>query len=616
MLKRLFIFFEIIFFLITIPGYAQEQQPPNPPDTFFLVKKKGLLGQLGKSISTSDDEQEPVKKVNPYLQYTGRVIRHIHILRLGFERDINDTLKYNISFGTVVANAFHKKTRERVVKNNLFFREGDIIQPYLLADNERHLREQPFVQDALIKVQITENAPDSADIVVLLKDVFSIGGSADISSPKDFRLEVKDENIGGAGTRLAFSTLYDNERRPRWGTGVDLIKRNIRGTFINWNIGFKTFNNAFSSGKKEEAAFYTSFEKPLVSPYLRTVGGAELSFNQTSNNYAVSDSFYIHDIQYRYNKADGWFGYNFDANTIRMNNAASRIKKLVALRAFNLNYRHLPIKVQDSFDYRYSDTRALLASFIIFKQNFYRTNFIYGFGRNEDVPEGFNISAVAGWVNKKDSIVNTERSRPYYAIDASMSRFNSKGFYSNYIFRLGGFMYKGKWEDVDLLMNVEHFTRKRILSSNWYFRQFINLGFTKQLSRVLNQPLYLRSIFGLPYFSNGDIKAKFRATFKTESVFYGLRKFWGFRFAPFAFGDVSLIQRDDKSFRDSEWYSAVGAGVRTRNENLIFGTIELKGFYFPRTVQGMGSFKVELSSNIRFKYNSTFIRKPDFILAN
>ena len=617
MLKRLFIFFIIIFFIIVLPSYVMGQVPATEPDTFFLVKKKGLLGQLGKSISTDGDvDQQPGKKVNPYLIYANKIIRDIQVVRLGFEREINDTLKYNISFGTVMANAFHKKTRERVVRNNLFFKKGDLLQPYLLADNERHLREQPFVQDALIKVNLVEGSPDFVDVLILIKDVFSLGGSLDISNPQKYRLEVKDENIGGAGTRVAFSTFYDIERKPKIGIGADLIKRNILGSFVNWSVGFKTYNNAFSSNKNEETTLYTSFEKPLVSPYIRTVGAIELSFNQTKNGYASSDSVYVQDIKYNYEKADAWFGYNFDANTFRKNNVESRVKRLVALRTFYQHYGQVPAKVQDSFDYRYSNIRGVLASFIIFKQNFYRTNFIYGFGRNEDVPEGFNVSMVAGWINKKDSIVNKERSRPYFGIDASMNHFTDKGFYSNYIFRFGGFYNKGKWEDLDLLLYVTHFTRKKILRNNWYFRQFINGGFTKQFSRVLNEPLYLTSEFGLPYFNNGGIIAQFRGTVRTESVFYNLRKFWGFRFAPFAFGDVSLIQRYNKSFRETEWYSAVGAGVRTRNENLIFGTIEVRGFYFPRTVEGMSSFKIEFNTNIRFKYNSTYIRKPDFVISN
>ena len=281
-----------------------------------------------------------------------------------------------------------------------------------------------------------------------------------------------------------------------------------------------------------------------------------------------------------------------------------------------MHYNQLPQKVLDSFDYRYANIRGVLGSFIVFKQNFYRANFIYGFGRNEDVPQGFNVSLVAGWVIKKDSISNSERKRPYYGIDATMSRYNDRGFYSNYTFRLGGYRNLGSWEDVNLLMYVEHFSKRVVLSDLWYFREFINFGFTKQFSRVLNQPLYLRSVYGLPYFSNGTINAQTRISMTTESVFYNMRKFWGFRFAPLAFTGLCLIQPNDMRFNQSDLYSAVGAGVRTRNENLIFGTIELRAYYFPRTVPGMNDFKVEINTNLQFKYNSTYIRKPDFIIAN
>ena len=95
-----------------------------------------------------------------------------------------------------------------------------------------------------------------------------------------------------------------------------------------------------------------------------------------------------------------------------------------------------------------------------------------------------------------------------------------------------------------------------------------------------------------------------------------MNKFWGFRLAPFIFGDMSLVTPINQSFSKSELYSAWGAGVRTRNENLIFGTIELRAYIFPRPIDVMKGYKVELSTSLRFKYNSNFIRKPDFVVPN
>ena len=100
------------------------------------------------------------------------------------------------------------------------------------------------------------------------------------------------------------------------------------------------------------------------------------------------------------------------------------------------------------------------------------------------------------------------------------------------------------------------------------------------------------------------------------SNFYNTNKILGFRLAPFAFGEFSLLKPVKLGFGKSDVFSAVGGGIRTRNENLVFGTIELKGYFFPRTNGDMKPWKVELNSNIRFKYKSSFISRPDFIIAN
>ncbi|HMK03134.1 MAG TPA: hypothetical protein VK489_03045, partial [Ferruginibacter sp.] len=107
-----------------------------------------------------------------------------------------------------------------------------------------------------------------------------------------------------------------------------------------------------------------------------------------------------------------------------------------------------------------------------------------------------------------------------------------------------------------------------------------------------------------------------RATVKAESVFYNTKKILGFRFAPFVFGDMSLLKPVKMGLGQSDLYSAVGGGVRTRNENLVFGTIELRGYYFPRTNADMKEWKVEVKSSIRFRYRSSFIKRPDFIANN
>ena len=597
----------VIFFFNAIHLLAQEV--PEPNDTFFLSKKNGLLGKLGKSISVGIPDPEPIKTANPYLVHAGKTIRFIEVISLGFERNIHDTNRIKNTIGSVIANAFHKNTREKIIGNNLFFRKGSKINPFLLADNERHLREQVYLQDARILVVSVPGSTDLADVIVITKDVFSIGGNININAVDRVSVGIKEENIGGSGSKIAVSTFYDRERHPNFGYGMEMIKRNIKGSFIDWSIGFQTFKNAFTSLRNEESYVYTHFERPLVSLYIPWIGAADLSLNKTNNAYH-KDSLYRSDYNYSYFNADGWLGYNFGSKKLLSDNVTNRLRKFIAVRGLHLRFNQTPQITQLPFDYRYADISGVLLSFSVFKQNFYRTNFIYGFGRNEDVSEGFNAAVITGWTNKD------YRARPYYGIDAQRNHFNKKGFYSSYTFKFGSYSYKNKWEDVDLLLGVDHFTKLKKMGGKWHNRNFYGASFTKQVRPVLNQPLFLRSMFGLPYYHNDTIKAGFRGTARGEAVFFNMNKFWGFRLAPFIFGDMSLVTPINQSFSKSELYSAWGAGMRTRNENLIFGTIELRCYIFPRPIGVMKGYKVELSTSLRFKYNNNFIRKPDFVVPN
>jgi hypothetical protein len=599
----------LIFFLLQIimcntKVLAQEK------DTFFLAKKRGLLGKLGKSISASPPSTKPMKVVNPFLQYKGKIIRNIEFLPLGFDTNIYDTTLVKNNFGVRVANTFHKNTRKKILQNNLFFKEGDIIYPLLLADNERHLRGVPFLQDARIIIDEIPRSKDSVDILVITRDVFSIGGNIDVSSAKRGELELREENFQGSGTKISFAGLYDKERTPMYGMGGEIKGRNINGSFIDFSVGFRNFKDAYNSGRKEETTIYTRIEKPLVSAYVASTGAIEAAFNKTANNYQLTDSLYKSDYHYTYFNIDGWYAYSFGGKNLSPSNKETRIRSFFALRGFHQKYYRIPDIFDGKADYRYVNMTGYLTSINIFKQNFYKTNFVYGFGIYEDVPDGFSVSLTSGWSNKN------KRKRPYAGIDFLFTHYNKKGFYSTYTFRTGGNFYKKRFEDYELLFNVDHFTKLNRLNAKWFNRNFFGFGFTTQINPFINTPLFLNSVYGLPYFSNGYITGDLRATGRAESVFYGISKILGFRFAPFVFTDASLIKPVKQNFNKTDLYTALGGGIRSRNENLVFGTMELRGYYFPRTNPGVKSWKIEFATGLRFRFFSQFIKKPDFVVLN
>ena len=606
-----------IFLVCNLPYCAFAQEQGKNQDTFFLAKKKGLLGRLGKSISTYKPDEPPQKIENQFLKYKGKIIRNVQLVRLGFECSIYDTCDIKNNFGIRMANAFHKNSRDRAIRNNLFFKEGSRLFPYLVADNERYLRDITYIQDARIVVESVEGGIDSVDVVVLTKDIFSLGGNVKIDTRTRGRLELQEENFDGTATRILLSGLYDKDRNPTRAFNGELTKRNIGGSFIDWTVGYNSFAPSFSSGRREETNFFTRWEKPLVTPYIPSTGSLEAGYYTTTNAYAI-DSLYQTDFRYAYYKIDGWLGYSLDSKRSLYANREIRVHKFAAIRGLDQYFMNVPTKVKDIFDSRYTSAVGVLGAINIFKQSFYKTNFIYGFGRNEDVPEGFSVALTGGYaiLQNKGYFLNEKIKSPYGGLEFGLANFRSRGCYRNITFRMGGFFYRHRFQDVNLLFNIEHFTRLKKLNSKWYHRTFINSGISSQINPVFSTPLLINSSFALPYFTPDNINSDLRTTVKLESVYYNTAKVLGFRLAPFVFTDISLLKPSKANLNKSDLYSAVGGGIRTRNENLIFGTIELKGYYFPRTNGNMAPWKVELSTNIRFKYNSTFIKRPDFVNGN
>lgn len=591
--------FFVSLLLLTTCGYAQ---PGANTDTIFRAMANAFN-----------------PKNNPFLRYAGKTIRHIRIKNVGFEGDIKDTTKVNSGFGVAIGNALHKNTTEKVISNNLLFKEGEKLNPYLLTDNERALRDLEYIQDALIIVQPTSQH-DEVDLLVLVKDGFSIVPGAGIGGTKKYRLELKEQNIAGTGSLIAVSSLWEDERQPRFGFGGDFLQRNVRGSFINWGLGFKTYNKAFTSRRDEENIYYLRIEKPLVSQYLRWFGAFDLSYNKTTNGY-IADSAYNDFYKYKAYNVDGWIGYNIGARRQMLKNKVSPLRKLIAVRGILQHFNDIPDKETATNDGQFANTLGVLGSVSLFKQNFFRTSFIYGFGRNEDVPQGFTISLIGGYV-KKDSLRLITKTRPYLGAEFTAGRYTKKEVYAFLNVRLGGYTYKGRWEDFELFISGDHFTKLHKINQRWMRRFFFSGTFARQYNNTLNAPLQLISNYGLPYFAvpkdstylppTGDL----RFTGKTEMVFYNTKKYGGFGFAPFAFIDATLLKPGNLGLSKSDVYTGVGGGFRIRNENLLFGTIETRLSYFPRTLPGMNSFKVKFNTNLRYKYNNSLVRRPDFVGVN
>ena len=222
------------------------------------------------------------------------------------------------------------------------------------------------------------------------------------------------------------------------------------------------------------------------------------------------------------------------------------------------------------------------------------------------------LSMTAGWTK-----INT-RERPYTGVNFSRYFFSPARDYLNFSIGAGGYWYQKKFEDIDVLAKVDFFTRIHYWKRKWRQRYFLSSSVARQFKNLLSEPLRLESDYGLREIRNNWQPGNFRLAVKGESVFFSPWSVLLFRFAPFVFVNSALFRekKDSANNYDSKIYSSIGGGVRIRNESLIFGTIEFRGMYFPRKNFFNDNWRFEARTNIRFKYNQQFIKRPEFIRVN
>lgn len=601
-----------IFYLLQFSLYAQTDTLPKNSFDDYLRTRKGLFGKVLGSLrrDTTDVQRANDIKTNdiPFQKFEGYVIRHITIKDLPFGIPLLDTSTKVVTTLTKLANTIHHTTRTSVIRNNLFFKENESVLPYLIGDNETFLRQLPYIQDATIELTPVVGSRDSVDVSVIVKDLFSLGGSLASLGIKNTDIQVNEDNLSGSGNALALRGLYDNSRRKKIGAGMAYIQRNIGGSFINGEAGYQNYFPNFN-GYKEEDMYFLRLSKPLINRYMRWTYEVNASNHSTSNLYS-SDSIYNADVRYSYYNIDAWAGYNINATGFTTKTEDRKLRKLIALRIIDQKFQYLPGKYFSIYNWRYANLTGILGSLSFYRQNFYKSQYIYAFGRNEDIPEGLNITFTSGYTKKQNI------TRPFIGFNYQRSSFNSKKNYYSYTFRAEGYLHQNNLEDINLLAGIDYFDHLKAIGPKWKQRTFINLGIAKQINTVLNEPLYFFSEFGLPEFQNGDVGGSLRATIKAESVFFSPWSVASFRFAPFIFGNTGLFSPYNTPISTSNIYSTVGGGIRTRNESLIFGTLEFRGYYFLKKNISNENFRFDISTNIIFKYNSQLVRKPDFIQVN
>ncbi len=490
----------------------------------------------------------------PYYEHRGKKIRSISVRRLNvFGSDINNPLSYDPKKIETLLNRTHLNTTETIIRKNLLFAEGDSISPLVLSDNERILRQLPYINDA--RILVVPVSDEESDIVVITKDIYSLGAQISLNGLEKGSAALYDKNIFGMGHEFGLEVPYDTKYYDSPGFGVHYSINNIKKSFLNLNL--------YYLGGLGKQTFGFDLKRSLVSSKTKYAFGISVKEMFTSEDL---DSL-PEPEPLKYNFQDYWFSRSF------LLNEESVTRFILGVRYTNNNVFAKPFILPDSY-YHLQKYRIYLASAALSFQKYYKTNLIYSYGRIEDIPYGGLLRFTMG------KEINEFKERTYMGLDVSVGRSSRQLGYFYTTAGISGFITGRDTEQGLLSVNVKYFSNLVYLG-NYRIRNFVKIDYTRGFSRYTDENLTFGNDNGFTGFRNDSITGRQRLYVSLESVVFSPVNLYGFRFALFGFTDLAFLSGTNQILGNGSVLSGLGLGIRIRNDNLVFNTLQLRLGFFP-----------------------------------
>lgn len=550
---------------------------PTAKDTAFGKKAKKVVPKtfynfLFRDIYNSTDSGQVSQiEQNPHKPFEGRWIRQVHVHSLDvFGHSVYDTAAVPNNWLDRIGNQFHRSTRERVIMRNfLFFEEGDLIDPEKIKDNERYLRQQGIFHDVRIVIVPYMNAKDAVDVHVYTQDIWSLIPDGSASALDNFTIGLEQKNFRGMSHAFKNTFSYNGKDERQ--------KMEYAGRYLIPSFG-KTFiaGQGIMNVQRDQKQLSFKAYRPFLTPQMKYAGSIEAGYYNTRlfeftrdslTGLSVRDYFWS-----QYGLFDAWIGRSFRI-FFGDDKLRERARFVVALRHTRQSFYGRDRTVTDSTNQLFQNTRPTLFSFGYSNRRYQRDVLIYGFGRTEDVPVGDLLSFVYG------SDPAELGQRKYIGLKYSRARYIKVGYLYN-LTNVGTYLKEGMTEQGVFSTENNYFTPLHALGRRWYARHFLKVKFAWGFNRFQNEYFNISGTDGIQGIYSDELRGTRKLVVGAETVFFSPVNFLGFRVAPFLFTDIGWTAFSGQKLLNITPYQGYGIGFRFRNENLTFNTFQVRlSFY-------------------------------------
>lgn len=553
--------------LICLPqevSYKIKDNPYLKSQAFFdslqvSSETKEWRKKLYDALIVASSKEKPKVAVSENLYEHFKPFENHRIRSIRFHQV--DMLEGNVMDTSIVAtgglskmlNKSHVTTREKVLRKNLLFNEGDKINAHRLSDNERVFRALNFIEDARIEVVPVDSL--YADILIITKDVFPVGVKFYFSSLEKSEILLEHRNIFGYGQSVGYTSVFNSNYYPMFGHQLRYKLNNIGNNFTSLDAVVR------KTALNEKVQF--RIKKPFVSPDTKYGGGLLLQYLKDQKTLDYPDSSVRNDFSR--NVQDVWLG-----RSIKLNEA-ERINLVVSGKYERYYYIDRP-EVGVDTNQVFINSNLYLSELVLLKNRNVKTRYLRSFGRTEDVRIGYLFSLLSG-------VYRNEYSSSFYGgVRAGWGHYLKKGGYLGMGMGLGGFVN-------DNTIHNGVFTYGAL-----WFSPLIKAG--RANVRIDCEFIYQHGINRYPYewinlkdevdgLKERDTRGRSKTALTSELVYFSDTYMYGFKFAPYVSADLGLIRNGSRYLHKGSPHLGLGIGVRLRNESLIFQTLDISFVIYP-----------------------------------
>lgn len=587
-------------FIINYPDTIVVDSVSVKSDMFYdslkvRAHRHRFTGFLYDAMISSPKEQFDAELISYeyYKQFEGKTIASIQIQPLDvFGPTFDDTTRMAKSNLERFANNIHTKSNLNAIKRNLWIKEGAEFDANLLMDNERLLRDLPYLKDVRMVVNTRIDNDQLVDILVLTKDVFAFGVTGEIDEIDSGKFGIYNQNILGVGHEISAKFVGHLNREPYLGIETFYSVKNLRGDFVDFKIGY------INTYKRH--GYLINFNKEFLRPKSVWAGG--FNYSRYFRNERVSPIDPVRTtFPLNFQSYDVWYGRNLQ---LGINENDSRFQMTISGRVKHVSFNERPLPDESNKQY-FANSTFYLGSLSFSQRRYIRDRLIYSYGITEDIPKGYLHELVVGYDNN-------EFLKRWYAhlYFSSGNIVKYKPFYLFASASVGGFFNKEHYEQGMIECNFDYISRLYNTGQN-RLRQFVKVNYLIGLERFDIENLLLRYKAGIRGFSSWTAAGQQRLTFNFESVYFQKKEFLKFNTAFFSFLDVGIIGSNTKLIFTQDYYAGLGFGIRLRNENLVFKTIQIRLAYYPFHPSDMGGFGFILEEQLRTRFYSFQPKAPE-----